>query len=72
MDCDFDVCPHNLPDPWVLNIQEDDTPTELYPRVSFLPTTSWQTYYPSEPVINIERFSTKCNNKSIPNCVLKE
>ena len=56
MDCDFDVCPHNLPDPWVLNIQEDDTPTELYPRVSFLPTTSWQTYYPSEPVINIERY----------------
>ena len=62
IDCDFDVCPHNIPEPWVLNIQEEDKPTKSNPHVQFLPTTSWQTYHPSEPVINIERYLPESNN----------
>ena len=60
-DCEFDVCSHGLPEPWVLNIQEEEKPTNSSRNVKFLPTTSWQTFHHTEPVINIERFLPESN-----------
>ena len=53
---DMEVCCHNPPPSWVLSMSDDTDNGGVGRRVTFLPTTSWQYYDASEPVIQVERF----------------